>query len=49
MSSFDVSNIENLPSGPLDKYRKLSKLNWKQLKVFFEGRELLKIKVIIVF
>lgn len=48
MSSFDVSYIEDLPSGPLDKYRKLSKLNFKQLRVFFEGAESLKIKVKII-
>lgn len=46
MSSIDTSFIEDLPSGPLDEYRRQSKLDWKQLKVFFEGNsDLLKTKV----
>ncbi|KAK9890917.1 hypothetical protein WA026_012259 [Henosepilachna vigintioctopunctata] len=28
--------IEDLPSGPLDEYRKQSNFNWKSMKIFFE-------------
>lgn len=43
--SVDTSFLEDLPSGPLDFYRKQSKINWKQLRVFFEGSEALQRKV----
>lgn len=37
--------IQDLPPGPLDAYRKNVTFNWKQMKLFFEDAELLKVKV----
>ncbi|KAF7287320.1 hypothetical protein GWI33_001685 [Rhynchophorus ferrugineus] len=37
--------IPDLPPGPLDTYRKQAQFNWKQMKLFFEDPELLKIKM----
>lgn len=41
----DTSFIPELPSGPLDDYRKLATFDWKKMKLFFEDPDLLKIKV----
>lgn len=43
----DLSFVPDLPSGPLDKYRKTSSFDWKRLKLALEGDniELLKLKV----
>ncbi|XP_026747712.1 peroxisomal acyl-coenzyme A oxidase 3 [Trichoplusia ni] len=42
----DLSFVPDLPSGPLDKYRKTSSFDWKRLKLALEGDniELLKLK-----
>ena len=45
MASVDVNFISNLPPGPLDAYRKRATFDWKQMKLFFEDAELLKVKV----
>ncbi|XP_060527948.1 peroxisomal acyl-coenzyme A oxidase 3-like isoform X2 [Cylas formicarius] len=37
--------IEDLPIGPLDHYRKQARFDWKQMKLFFEDPDLLKIKM----
>lgn len=45
----DLSFIPDLPSGPLDVYRKTASFDWKQLKLEFEGDiELLRLKVCFV-
>lgn len=41
----DTSFIEDLPSGPLDHYRKQAKFDWKKLKLVFEDADDLKTKV----
>ncbi|KAF5307965.1 hypothetical protein FQR65_LT06532 [Abscondita terminalis] len=41
----DTSIIDDLPSGPLDVYRKRAKFDWKELKLIFERADLLKIKI----
>lgn len=42
----DLSFVPDLPSGPLDKFRKSSSFDWKRLKLALEGDiELLKLKV----
>lgn len=41
----DTSFIKDLPSGPLDHYRKQAKFDWKKLKLVFEDAEDLKTKV----
>ncbi|CAH0701547.1 unnamed protein product [Spodoptera exigua] len=41
----DLSFVPDLPSGPLDKYRKTASFDWKRLKLALEGDiELLKLK-----
>lgn len=40
----DMSFIPDVPNGPLDEYRKRTKFEWKKLRYFFEGGELLKLK-----
>lgn len=45
MPQLNTSFIDDLPSGPLDRYRKQAKFNWKKLKLIFEEDELLKLKV----
>lgn len=40
--------IPDLPSGPLDSYRKQASFNWKQLKIVLEDQEQLKWKVAIL-
>ncbi|PIK46197.1 putative peroxisomal acyl-coenzyme A oxidase 3 [Apostichopus japonicus] len=43
----DTSFIPDLPSGPLDLYRKRASFNWKEMKVVLEGEEGIKYKSII--
>lgn len=40
----DTSFIPDMPSGPLDEYRKRAKFDWKQLRLIFEEENLLRIK-----
>lgn len=43
--SKDLNFIPDLPKGPLDEYRSLApSVDWKQLKVFLEGEEALRVK-----
>ena len=42
----DTSFILDLPSGPLDTYRKRATFDWKKLRILLEEANLLKIKVI---
>lgn len=37
--------IDDLPTGPLDSYRRQAQFDWKQMKLFFEDPELLEIKM----
>lgn len=42
----DLSFIPDLPSGPLDVYRKKASFDWKRLKLAMEGDiDLLRLKV----
>lgn len=42
----DLSFVPDLPSGPLDVYRKNATFDWKRLKLALEGDlDLLKLKV----
>lgn len=41
----DEEMFKDMPSGPLDHYRKQAGFCWKQMKKFIEDPELLKIKV----
>lgn len=42
----DLSFVPDVPSGPLDVYRKSSTFDWKRLKLALEGDiDLLKLKV----
>ncbi|XP_071848500.1 peroxisomal acyl-coenzyme A oxidase 3-like [Apostichopus japonicus] len=43
----DTSFVPDLPSGPLDLYRKRASFNWKEMKVVLEGEEGIKYKSII--
>lgn len=40
----DTSFIPDMPSGPLDEYRKRAKFDWKQLRLVFEDENLLRLK-----
>lgn len=42
----DTSFIPDLPTGPLDTYRKRSSFDWKKLRLVFEEVNLLRVKVI---
>lgn len=37
--------IEDLPSGPLDDYRKQASFDWKKMQILTEGEKQLKFKV----
>lgn len=37
--------VADLPSGPLDFYRKASSFNWKDMVLFIDGKELHQFKV----
>ncbi|CAG9819046.1 unnamed protein product [Phaedon cochleariae] len=39
--------LRDFPPGPLDRYRKQSKFDWKNLKLFLEQEELLRMKMFI--
>uniref|UniRef100_A0A8B9LFB8 Acyl-coenzyme A oxidase n=1 Tax=Astyanax mexicanus TaxID=7994 RepID=A0A8B9LFB8_ASTMX len=39
-----LSDIPNLPSGPLDVYRKAASFDWKEMLRFMEGEEILAFK-----
>lgn len=39
------SVVADLPSGPLDFYRKESSFNWKDMVLFIDGKELHQFKV----
>ena len=38
--------LNDLPSGPLDPYRKKASFNWKSMKVHLEGEEGIEYQVI---
>lgn len=42
--STTMDSIPDMPSGPLDKYRKSARFNWKLLRIQLEGTELLAVK-----
>lgn len=37
--------LKDLPSGPLDPYRKLGSFDWKEMKCLIENPDLMKMKV----
>ena len=37
--------LKDFPPGPLDLYRKRASFDWKQMKLFIEGEDVLKFKV----
>ena len=37
--------LGDFPSGPLDRYRKSASFDWKKMKLFVEGEDVLKFKV----
>lgn len=37
--------VPDLPSGPLDVYRKRASFNWKDMVMFLEGEDVLAFKV----
>lgn len=43
-SAKDTSFIPDMPTGPLDEYRKRAKFDWKQLRLIFEDESLLRLK-----
>lgn len=43
----DIEYIPDLPSGPLDEYRKKTSFNWKEMKIILENPSKLKLKVIL--
>lgn len=43
-SAKDTSFIPDMPTGPLDEYRKRAKFDWKQLRLIFEDENLLRLK-----
>lgn len=43
-ASPNTSFIPDLPSGPLDVYRRKAKFNWKHLRLIFEDEKLLRLK-----
>lgn len=40
----DMGFIPDMPTGPLDEYRKRAKFNWKALRLIFEEESLLRLK-----
>ena len=40
--------LKDFPPGPLDLYRKRASFDWKQMKLFIEGEDVLKFKVEVV-
>lgn len=40
----DTSFIPDMPTGPLDEYRKRAKFDWKELRLIFEDENLLRLK-----
>uniref|UniRef100_A0AAR2J129 Acyl-coenzyme A oxidase n=1 Tax=Pygocentrus nattereri TaxID=42514 RepID=A0AAR2J129_PYGNA len=43
----DTQDIPDLPSGPLDEYRKQASFNWKEMMRFMEGEEIIAFKQLI--
>lgn len=44
----DIMNIQLLrdpPPGPLDEYRKKASFNWKKMRLFMDGEDILRYKV----
>lgn len=39
------AKIPDLPSGPLDVYRKMASFNWKEMLRFMDGEEIIAFKV----
>jgi hypothetical protein len=37
--------LKDFPPGPLDRYRNAASFDWKQMKVYFEGENVIKKKV----
>lgn len=40
----DTDFLPDMPTGPLDEYRKRAKFDWKQLRLIFEDESLLRLK-----
>lgn len=40
-----METLKDLPTGPLDDYRKRASFNWKSLKVHLEGEENVRLQV----
>lgn len=40
----DTSFIPDMPTGPLDEYRKRATFDWKQLRLIFEDEQSLRLK-----
>ena len=38
--------LVDFPPGPLDRYRKRATFDWKALKVYWEGEDVVKFKVL---
>ncbi|GLH03761.1 Probable peroxisomal acyl-coenzyme A oxidase 1 [Gryllus bimaculatus] len=45
MASQDTSFIPDMPPGPLDKYRCRVSFDWKKLKLIFEDKDMLQLKM----
>jgi acyl-CoA oxidase len=45
MEPLDTSFIKDPSAGPLDDYRKRATFDWKQMKLFFEDPDLLRVKM----
>ena len=37
--------MKDFPSGPLDVYRKKASFDWKEMKMFLDGEDILRFKV----
>lgn len=38
--------LEDFPPGPLDRYRKKASFDWKMMKVFLEGEDMIEYQVL---
>lgn len=42
---YQLELMKDPPSGPLDEYRKTASFDWKKMRLFYDGEDVLKFKV----
>ena len=42
---YSLELLKDFPPGPLDTYRKKASFDWKQMRIFLDGEDIIRFKV----